>query len=366
MFNVKSIENLAKLEGKDLVSLYIDIDRKKYSDIAILAKLKDLFKKIDIKSKDKEDLESKVLDLYKRSAAHTKALAIFYSPYHWYAYVFPHEIEDSVTVDSFFNIEPVLDLLHQSRTVGVLLFDSEETRFLCVFLGHLETHQHIEDRMIRRHAKGGWSKPRFERKINGEIKSHLKNTVDFLVRMDKVYELDILYIRSESSLEDELLKLIPNYLKDKIKGWVKLEMSVEPDEVVKLINVLVEKEVKKEEETQMSEIEQMIKNDRHNSVTAYGFKNVSQALYDQKVSKIYVNKEYIESGFYCQYCGYLSVSEEFCPYDQTPNNRTTNVISVLLDDAVKKKIKINIYENDAVLKKYGNIIALLANERSIV
>lgn len=366
MFNVKSIENLAKLEGKDLVSLYIDVDRKKYSDVAIVARLKELFGKIDLKHKDKADLEQKVIDLYKRSSSHTKALAIFYSPYHWYALVFPHEIEDSVTVDSFFNIEPVLDLLHKSKTVGVLLFDSEEARFLCVFLGHLETHQHIEDRMIRRHSKGGWSKPRFERKINGEIKLHLKNTVDFLTRMDKVYEIDILYLRSESSLEDDLMKLMPEPLKGKIKGWVKLDMNVEPDEVVKLVNVLAEKEVKREEQTEMSEIEQIIKNDVHGSITAYGFKNVSQALYDQKVSKVFVNKEYIESGFYCQFCGYMSVLEEFCPYDQTPNNRTTNVISALLDEAVKKKIKVSVYDNDVVLKKYGNIIALLSNERSII
>jgi peptide subunit release factor 1 (eRF1) len=366
MFNVKSIENLARVEGRGLVSLYIDVDRKKYSDVAIVAKLKDLFKKINIKEKDKIDLQQKTVDLYKRSASHTKALAIFYSPSHWYAYVFPHEIEDSVTVDNFFNIEPVLDLLHQSRTVGVLLFDSEQARFLCVFLGHLETHQHIEDRMIRRHSKGGWSKPRFERKINGEIKSHLKHTVDFLNRMDKVYELDLLYIRSEASLEDELVKLMPESLKNKIKGWITLDMGVEPDKVVKLVNVLVEEEVKKEEESEMSEIEQMIKNDIHGSYTTHGFQNVSKALYDQKVAKIFVNKEYIESGFYCQFCGYLSTSEEFCPYDQTVNNRTTNVISVLLDEAIKKKIKVNVYENDSVVKKYGNIIALLSNERSII
>lgn len=366
MFNVQSIENLAKLEGKDLVSLYIDVDRKKYSDIAIIAKLKDLFKQITINSKDKTDLEDKVLDLYKRSASHTKALAVFYSSHHWYAFVFPHEIEDGVSVDNFFNLEPLLDLLHKSKTVGVLLFDSEQARFLCVFLGHLETHQHIEDRMIRRHAKGGWSKPRFERKINGEIKSHLKNTVDFLIRMDKVYEIDFLYLRSEASLEDEFLKLLPKPLKDKIKGWVKLDMDEDPDEVVKLANILVEEEVKKEEETEMSSIEQMISNDTHGLSVVYGLKNVSQALYDQKVSKVFVNKEYIESGFYCQFCGYLSVSEEFCPYDQTPNNRTTNVISVLLDEAIKKKIKVNVYDNDAILKKYGNIVAILSNERSIV
>ncbi|NTU69770.1 hypothetical protein HGB13_03050 [bacterium] len=366
MFNVGSIENLAKVEGKDLVSLYIDIDRKKYSSISILSKIKDLFKEINIESKHKQELEEKVIDLYNRSAAHTKALAIFYSPSHWYAYVFPHEIDDDVTVDNFFNIEPVLDLLHQSRTVGVLLFDSEQARFLCVFLGHLETHQHIEDRMIRRHAKGGWSKPRFERKINGEIKQHLKNTVEFLVRMDKVYELDFLYIRSESELEDEFMKLLPATLQSKIKGWVSLDMGVDSNDVVKLANTLVEEEVKKEEINEMVEVESIIKNDRHNSYSATGFQAVSKALYDQKVKRIFVNKKYIESGFYCQFCGYLSTTDEFCPYDQTANNRSTNIISVLLDEAVKRKISVNVYDEDIVIKKYGGIVALLTDERSIV
>lgn len=359
MFNIETIEQLAKIEGENLVSLYLDLDRSKYSNIGIKDKVKDLLKKVEINDALKDDLSNKLSDFLSRVSGNTKSVAVFYSKAHWYPYVFSHPLDDFVCVDNFFDLEPLLFLLSENRNVAVLLINSEESRFLAVFLGNLEDHRHLEDRIIRKHKKGGWSQARFERKVDGEIKEHLKHSSDFLIRMDKIYKFDYIFLRSDSELENEFKNIVPKNILDKIRGDIKVDFNAPAEQIIGMVDRLTQEKVQEEENKEVSEITELYKNRHGENKIVTGIVEVTRALYDNKISKIIVNEEYSEPGFFCVFCGYIALSEEYCPYDQTPNSRTKNVVSVVLDQALAKGAKIEVLKNDAKVKELGEIVGIL-------
>ena len=359
MFNVKIIEKLASIEGDNLISFYLNFDRSQFSGMALINKIKDMLKSLEINEDAKEDFKNKLQQFLNKVDKSNKSVAVFYGKNEFYPYVFSTELEDSISVDSFFNLEPLLVMLSENKNVGVMLVNSEEARFFSIFLGHLEAHRHIEDRIIRKHNNGGWSQARFERKIDGEIKEHLKNCVNFIIKMDKIYNFNGIFLRNDPQLENQLKSLMPKNIQAKILGDISVDFEAPADKVIALVDELTRKEVVKNENQEINEIESIFNSPFRNTKLSIGLIPTARALYDNKLQKIIVNENFIEPGFHCHFCGYIAVSEEYCPYDLTPNNRVKNLVSALLDEAIKKHVKVEVFKNDPTLSKMDNVVGLM-------
>lgn len=359
MFNIETIEKLAKVEGDNLVSFYLDLDKTKYSSVDIKNKIKDLLKSVHLNNFGKQDLEKKIIIFLEKVSGNTKSVAAFYSKDHWYSYVFSYELEDQIFVDSFFNLEPLLFLLSENRNVAVMMLNAEEARLISVFLGEVRDHRHLEDRIIRRHSKGGWSQGRFSRRIDGEIKQHLKHSVDYLIKMNKIYKFDFIFLRSDPKLENEFKRMLPDDLGKKIRGDIKIDFNASAEKIISMVDKLVTKNIAEEEKNEMEEIENLSKIHHGKDQIASGLVEVARALYDNKAEKIMVNDGFSEPGLYCHFCGYIATSEEYCPYDQTPNNRTKNVVTILLDQAISKSLRVEVLKDNETLREMGDIIAIL-------
>ncbi len=359
MFNVKIIEKLTSIEGDNLISFYLNFDRSQFSSMALVNKIKDMLKSLEIDEAVKKDFKNKLQEFLNKVDKANKSVAVFYGNNEFHPYVFSTEIEDSISTDSFFNLEPLLAMLLENKNIGVMIVNSEEARFFSIFLGHLEAHRHIEDRIIRKHNNGGWSQARFERKIEGEIKEHLKNCVNFLVKMDKIYDFNGIFLRHEPQLENQLKSLMPKNIQAKILGDISVDFEVPADKVVALVDKLTREEVVKIENQDINEIESIFNSPFKNSKLSIGLIPTARALYDNKLQKIIVNENFIESGFHCHFCGYITISEEYCPYDLTPNNRVKNLVSALLGEAIKKHIKVEVFKNNPTLSKMDNVVGLM-------
>ncbi len=359
MFNIETIEQLAKIKEEELLSIYLDIDRKKYSTVVISDKVKDLFKTVDLEESLKREIEKKVRDFISRCSKDTKSVAVFVSPKHWFSYVFPFEVEDSIFLDSFFNLEPLILLLSKNRNIGVFLLDSEQARFFAIFLGEIEDHHHFEDQIVKRHHEGGWSQKRFTRHTQEIIKRHLKNSLDFLLKMHRIYKFEYLYLRSEPELEHEFVNMLPAEIKKKLKGGIKVSMNAKPQEVIEKALELEEKEVEKEEVDLVAELSNLIHSKKGEGKVVSGLLPVLDALYNQKISLLLVNSEFSQRGTYCKFCHYISLSDEYCPYDETPNNKVKDIVTLIIDEALSQKAEVEVFEDDQTLKDLGNIAAFL-------
>jgi len=225
MLNIETIEKLAKIQGKNSVSLYLSTNRKRVSSLDLKIKLKDLLKGIKLSEEGKYEFRDKILDFFSRLSPDTKSAAIFASKSFWEAFVFPFEIDDFIEIDDFFNLEPLLFILRENKNIGVLMVDSERARFLSIFLGELKEHRHLEDQIVKRQAKGGWSKERFARHEEDIIRTHLKNSLDLLTKMYKIYQFDYLLLRIDPELKHEFMKFLPSELQKKLKGEIKADMK---------------------------------------------------------------------------------------------------------------------------------------------
>ena len=360
MLNIHTIEKLAKTQGENLASIYLNVNRHNFSSLGIKTKAKDLFKDIELPDEDKKDLEKKIFDFLSRLSMNTKSVAIFASKNFWLPFVFPFEIDDdSLTIDTFFDVETLLLILQENKNIGIFLIDSEKARFLSVYLGDLKDHRHLEDHVIQRQAQGGWSKERFERRREEMIKHHLKNSLNLLLKMYKVYKFDYLFLRSDPELEHKFIEMIPLEIKKKIKGDIKVDIRTPAKDIIKKVLELSKEEVTKEEKSIVKEISDILQNEKNSTRAVAGLISVLREFYDERVSMLLVNEGFQEPGLYCGYCKYISLNEEYCPHDQTPNSRDKDIVKVLVDEAVKKKIPIEILKNDETLKKLGDIAAFL-------
>ncbi len=356
MLNIEAVEKLAKIEGENLISLYLSTDRKKFSPLTIKTKAKDLFKNINLPGKS--DIEQKVLKLLDKVSPNTKSVVVFASENFWSVFAFAFTVGDLLTVDRCFNLTPLLRLFSENRSVGVLLLDAERARFLEIFLGDLKDHKHLEDQVVRKQANGGWSKERFERHREEIIKRHLKRVVEFLIKMHKAYKCEYLFLRIDPELEHEFLKLLPKDIKERLKGHIRVDMDASPSEIIEKANALMKEEVRGEEENRVRELFRHLTHGESERVVA-GLNDVLDALYNKKISILLVNEGYSEPGTFCTFCGYISLSEEYCPYDQSPNSRVNNIINIVIDQALKQKVEVEIFNDDKTLKDLGNIGAFL-------
>lgn len=359
MLNVETIEKLAKIKGENLVSLYLNTDKRRFSQVSIKTKVKDLLKNIELPEREKSEISQKVLDFLGKISLNTKSTAIFVSKSFWYPFVFAQDMDDSITSDTFFNLKPLLFLLSENKSMGVLLLDSERARFFSIFLGELEEHRHFEDQIVRRSDQGGWSQERFEHKREEIIKKHLSRALDFLIKMYKIHKFEYLLLKNDPELEHEFIKILPEELKKKLKGEIKVDIRAPSEEVVKKAMEVEEKEVEKEERDLAREISDLLTRESGRARVVSGLIPVINELYDKRISLLLVNEGFSESGTYCKFCGYISLTGNFCPYDQTPTTRERDVISLIVKEAINQKADVKILKDDKTLKELGNIAAFL-------
>lgn len=361
MLNIENIEKLAKIRGKNLLSIYLNTDREKASLLNVETRAKDLIKNLDLNESSKKDILQKVLSFLEKCSSSTKSSAIFISENNLYYFVFPFAVEDSITQDYFFNLEPLFYILSENEKAGVFLIDNEEARFVSIFLGNFDEHHFIEDRIARKQKGGGWSQARFARQREEIIKAHLKNSVDFLIKMHKIYKFDILFLRSAPEIENKFINLLPEELKKKICGDIKVEINSSAKEIAEKVKELCSEEMQKEEKFLTEELRDMLKKERDKSRAINDLMPVLDAVYNDRAQMILLNRGLSKKGFYCKFCHYLSLDDEYCPYDETPNMRIKDVVEALTDEAVAKGVKVEIFDNDKTLKDLGDIAAFLKN-----
>ena len=100
----------------------------------------------------------------------------------------------------------------------------------------------IADDVHRWHDQGGWSQARFQRGIQKEVKDHLKHANDELFKLFKRGVVQRLIIGCPDEMRGEVEHTLHSYLRDRIAGWLDIDVKARPAEVAAEAEEIIERD----------------------------------------------------------------------------------------------------------------------------
>ena len=105
----------------------------------------------------------------------------------------------------------------------------------------------IVDDVHRWHDQGGWSQARYQRGIVKETRDHIKHAADELFERFKRGAVQRLIIGTPDELRGEIEAQLHSYLRDRIVGWIDIDIRSIPDRVAKEAASIIERDEEQRE-----------------------------------------------------------------------------------------------------------------------
>lgn len=319
MFERKDLEVLEKFnsEGEFVVSLFLNVSPQERKRSGYLSKFKNFSKAIpeDKILNVKDDIE-KIEKFLQAERESFKKFLILYSCSKkglWQRYDLNIELKDELIIDKTPYTSPIFDLLDNYQKYGVLLVDKRSARVFLVFLGDIEEYGMVHhDHVPGKHKKGGWfalAEKRYERHIEHHVKIHLKDVIDKFGDFLKDREIRRIIIAGPDETIYELMKILPESIKQKIVGRTFIEKHASAEEVLeKVMPIINEYEQMKESKT----LSELITRSRKNDNAVLGIDDVMKYLRERRVMKIIIPKDYKIEGYVCSSCGFATQQKIDC------------------------------------------------------
>ena len=149
-------------------------------------------------------------------------------------------IRSEVTIDDSPFIEP-LTAMPGDDGYCVLLINRQLARILVGGGDGMREVVSIVDDVHRWHDQGGWSQARFQRGIQKETKDHLKHAGDELFKLFKRGLVHRLIIGRPEEMRGEVEGTLHSYLRDRIAGWLDIDVRAPPAEVAREAAAIIER-----------------------------------------------------------------------------------------------------------------------------
>lgn len=319
MFERKDLEMLEKFdsEGEYVISLFLNVSPQERKRGGYLSKFKNLIKTLPSEKTSSviQDIEKIEKFLQSERESFKKFLVLFSCSKKglWQRYDLNVELKDEIVIDKTPYTTPLFDLLDNYQKYGVLLVDKRSARVFLVFLCDIKEYGMVEhDHVPGKHKKGGWfalAEKRYERHIEHHIKIHLKDVLDKFGDFLKDREIRRLIIAGPDEAIHELMKIIPNNVKQKIVGRVLIEKYASAEEVLaKVTPIINEYEQLKESET----LKDLITRSRKNENAVLGIDDVLKYLRERRVMKLIIPKDHKIEGYVCSSCGFSTTQKIDC------------------------------------------------------
>lgn len=316
MFDRKDLEVLENFnfEGHYVVSLFLKVSPQERKRSSYISKFKTLVKALQEEKTSliREDIEKieKFLQIERESFKKSIVIYSCLKKRFWQRYDLNIELKDELIIDKTPYTNPLLDILDNYQKYGVLLVDKRSSRVFLVFLGEIEEYEMIEhDHVPGKHKKGGWfalAEKRFERHIEHHIQMHLKDVVDRFGDFLKEKQIRRLIIAGPDEAIHELIKILPESIKQKIVGRALIEKYASSEEVLaKVIPIINEYEQAKESKA----LSELITRARKSDNAVLGIDDTFKYLRERRVMKLIIPKDYKVNGSVCTQCGFALQQE---------------------------------------------------------
>jgi peptide subunit release factor 1 (eRF1) len=200
----------------------------------------------------------------------------------------PRPISSGVVIDDSPFIEP-LTTLPGTDGYCVLLINRQVARILIGGSERMREITSIVDDVHRWHDQGGWSQSRYQRGIVKETRDHIKHAADELFGRFKTGTVRRLIIGTPDELRGEIESHLHSYLRDRIAGWIDIDLRSTPDRVAKEAAPIIEQDEKQREREWLDRLQSEL---GRNARGVSGLEQTVNALGEKRVEAVLLQDGY--------------------------------------------------------------------------
>jgi peptide chain release factor subunit 1 len=263
-------------------------------------------------------------------------------------------IRSEVAIDDSPFIEP-LTLMPGGDGYCVLLVNRQIARILCGGADGMREVISIVDDVHRWHDQGGWSQARYQRGIQKETKDHLKHASDELFRLSKRGIVQRLIIASPEEMRGEVEGTLHSYLRDRIAGWLDLDVQARPADVAREAAAIIERDEREREREWLDRLKSEV---GRNARGTMGLADTLAALNERKVQVLLVQDGFRAPGFASPSADFLSVEDGRSPRGEELQKRD-DVVESALESALEQSAEVIVVRHHPDLEALGSIGAVL-------
>jgi peptide chain release factor subunit 1 len=194
----------------------------------------------------------------------------------------PRPISSGVMIDDSPFIEP-LTTLPGADGYCVLLINRQVARILIGDSERMREITSIVDDVHRWHDQGGWSQARYQRGIVKETRDHIKHAADELFGRFKTGTVQRLIIGTPDELRGEIESQLHSYLRDRIAGWIDIDLRSTPDRVAKEAAPIIEQDERQREREWLDRLQSEL---GRNARAVSGVQETLRALSEKRVEAV--------------------------------------------------------------------------------
>jgi peptide chain release factor subunit 1 len=211
------------------------------------------------------------------------------------------------------------------------------------------------DDVHRWHDQGGWSQARYQRGIEKETKDHLKHAADELFRLSKQGIVQRLIIGAPDEMRGEVTGTLHSYLRDRIAGWIDVDVRASPDEVKREAGGIIIEDERRRERDWLDRLKSEL---GRNSRGAAGLADTLAALNESRVEALLVQDGFRPAGYVTSGVDFLAAEPGRSPAGEELQRRE-DVIESALERALEQSAEVVLVRHHSDLQALGSIGAVL-------
>lgn len=374
-------EQLAQLlnlstKGNYVISLYLEVDGKKYPNNEYETILKELIKEAKTNfvkypeyiikniNKDFEEIWKKIHNEYQRGSDKSIALFCSSNAQLWKMSKLYTNLRSSLVIREYPYLRPLLQVLHLQKKFGIVLLSSNKANFYLSEGDKIEEHESIIDEVPQRvkttGKTTGWkghSDRKVERHVDDHVLKHFKNVTSMLIEFCGIHKCENIILGGEKRNLEDFISNLPEIWQKKIID--KIHINVEID--VKDLSCRAQESIKKfYSEKEMKLLDKIKQETLSKGLGAIGMESVFEAIRHRQVSTLAVKQNFSLPGKKCNNCKWLNLTMAVCQLCGKKMIEVPDIIEEAINESLLQNsdVYIILYHPAVILEMEG-IAALL-------
>jgi len=263
-------------------------------------------------------------------------------------------VRSEVTIDDSPFIEPLAGMPGDDG-YGVALINRKVTRILAGGADRMREVISFADDVHPWHDQGGWSQSRFQRGIEKEVKDHLKHANVELFKLFRRGVVQRLIIGCPDEMRGEVEHTLHSYLRERIAGWLDIDVRARPDEVASEAAEIIERDERDRERHWLDRLQAgLARSERAVS----GLADTLAALNEQRVEALLVADGFRAEGHVSPQADFLSAEPGSSPTGEELQHRD-DVVESAIERALEQDAEVVFVRHHPDMQAAGSIGAVL-------
>ena len=369
MFTERDLSQLVEFrsEGTPVLSLYLNVDPTQQTTDQYKLTLRSLLKEVseEAGTADVEAVERYFDFEYDWQG---KGVVVFscQDAEFWRSYSLAVPVHNYAYVSHRPYIKPLTDVLDAYGRYGVILVESEGSRMFLFNLGELVEATGTLGEEVRRTKHGGASgvagmrggvAAATARRGEAVVVRNLKEVAEGTEAFCENHGCRRLVVGGTEANVSQFLDILPKATHSKVVGSFTIDPGAPVGEVQARSMELIE-EVAKEREAEL--VREVIAGWKRGSGGVVGLADTVTALQEHRAGILLVAAGYEASGFRCQSCRYLMLSErDECPLCGGDVEAVEDLVETMTHRALEQGVEVEIVRGSQELEEAGSVGALL-------